>query len=56
MILKDGGTVFKRDTSIELVAVLSSLEADLIELDALMEKLERSPEIEGATWSSSITG
>ncbi len=43
-------------SDIELTAVLTSLEADSAELDALVERLEQAPEIESATWSASVTG
>ena len=42
--------------TLELLATLTSLEADATELDALVAKLEHAPQIESATWAASITG
>ncbi len=54
--VQDMATIFDSDSDVELTAVLTSLEADAAELDALVERLERAPEIASATWSASVTG
>ncbi len=54
--VQDMETSFEGETVVELVAVLTSLEADARELNALVERLERAPEIDSATWSASVTG
>ena len=53
--VQDIETVYDDDQGVEMVAVLSSLEADAHELDALVERLESAPQIESATWSASVT-
>jgi putative Mg2+ transporter-C (MgtC) family protein len=54
--VQDIEVVSESGAEVELAAVLTSLEADPAELDALTTRLEAAPEIDSATWSASVTG
>ncbi len=54
--VQDIETAFDGQYEVELVAVLTTLEADATELDQLVDQLALAPEIGSATWSASVTG
>ncbi len=54
--VQDIEIVSSSQTEVELAAVLTALEANTGELDALTDRLALDPQIRSATWAASVTG